>query len=169
VRRLGLLVVVLLALSPVAASGRTNTFDGTCRLSGRLDFAQPLGNDLRATTLVDVASGTCTGRVNGRFRRDAPVVNHATGAGTLSCLAGSATTADALSFGHGVTVRFSTVTFGGLTQFAARFHGDRGGDGVVQVSFLPYTDQSALAACQAGTFASARYDLVARTLTPVSG
>ena len=168
-RRLGLLVVAVVAVWVPAASARTNRFDGTCRLSGRLDFAQPLGNDLRATTLVDVASGTCTGRVNGRFRRDAPVVNHATGAGTLSCVAGFATTHDALSFGRGVTVRFSTLTLGGLTQFAARFYGDRSGDGVVQVSFLPYTDQSALAACQAGTFATARYDLVARTLTPVSG
>jgi hypothetical protein len=87
----------------------------------------------------------------------------------LSCVAGQATTADTLSFGRGVRVHFSTVTTGGLTQFTAHFSGAVSGDGVVYVNLLPYTDQSALAACEAGLLRSARYDLVARTLTPVTG
>jgi hypothetical protein len=152
-----------------APARAANTFDGTCRLSGELRFDPPLGNDLRAAAIKDDAVGTCTGTVNDVAVDNAPVTNRATGSGMLSCMAGQATTADTLNFGHGVKVDFSTDTIGGLTQFTAHFSGAASGDGVVYVNFLPYTDQSALAACQAGALRSTRYDLVARTLTPVTG
>jgi hypothetical protein len=165
------LVAVACCAGPAGAVSRprANTFDGTCKLSGRLTFAQPLGNEPRSTTLQDTAAGTCTGTLNGVRLQDAPVRNRAVGSGTLSCLAGSATTSDTLTFPHGIRVHFTTDTAGGLTQFAARFAGAVAGEGVVHVSFLPYLDQAALAACQAGTFRTARYDLEARTVTPVVG
>jgi hypothetical protein len=170
-------IIGAVALASVALAGAgvaspaqaSNTFEGTCNLSGELRFGEPLGNELRATTIDDSASGTCSGTVNGVPLEDAPVTNRATGSGMLSCIAGQATTADTLSFGHGVRVRFVTDTVGGLTQFAAHFRGAVSGDGVVHVNLLPYTDQSTLAACQAGALRTVRYDLVARTLTPVTG
>src|SRR3954447_19820054 len=81
------------ATSASAAKG-PNSFDGTCRLSGELVFAQPLGNDLRTTTFTDTASGTCSGTLNGVPGDDIPVVNSVTGSGTLSCVAGTTSTDD---------------------------------------------------------------------------
>jgi hypothetical protein len=43
------------------------------------------------------------------------------------------------------------------------------GEAAVEVDFLPYFDQSTMAACQAGTLSSARYDLIAHRITPLVG
>jgi hypothetical protein len=107
--------------------------------------------------------------LNGRFVTGAPVANRASGSGTLSCLTGHATTTDRLTFAQRNRLRILTDITGGLTQFGGRFTGAVSGNGVVEVNFLPYTDPALLAACQAGALGAARYDLVARTITPVVG
>jgi hypothetical protein len=162
-----------LGTSPALAA---NTLEGTCTLSGELAFDPPLGNDLRPTNLRDEASGACTGTLNGVPQQDAPVVIRAKGSGTLSCLDGHTTTTGTLTFTRGTRselddakIRFWTDTTGGVTQFASRFGGAVSGQGIAYVNFLPYAGESALTACQAGTFDSARYDLLARTMMPVVG
>jgi hypothetical protein len=155
--------------APPARADARNTFDGTCRLSGELRFREPLGNAPRATTFTDTAVGTCTGTLNGVPVNDVPVANRASGSGTLSCLAGHATTADTLTFARRSRLRILTDITGGLTQFAGRFRGAVSGDGIVEVNVLPYADQPLLEACQAQALRAARYDLVARTITPVVG
>jgi len=154
--------------SATAAKG-PNTFEGTCRLSGVLVFDQPLGNDLRTTTFTDTASGTCSGTLNGVPGDSIPVINSVTGSGTLSCLAGETTTDDTLTFARRYPIRIFTDAVGGLTQFVAHSKGAVSGEAVVEVDFLPYFDQSTMAACQAGTLSSARYDLIAHTITPLVG
>ena len=150
------------------APRRANTFDGTCRLTGEFTFDRPLGNTLVPITFTDYATGTCTGTLNGR-PYDGPAVNQVTGSGTASCLAAHASSHDTLTFDDGVTIHLSTDVVGVPPQLAGRFGGAVSGDGVVEVSLLAYTDQSTLAACSAGTLRSARYDLVARTITPMTG
>jgi hypothetical protein len=49
------------------------------------------------------------------------------------------------------------------------FRGAVSGTGIAHVNFLPYADESGLAACESGTLASARYDLFARTVSPLVG
>jgi hypothetical protein len=156
------------AAAASAAKG-PNTFDGTCSLSGELVFDQPLGNELRTTTFTDTASGTCSGTLNGVSGDSIPVTNSVTGSGTLSCLAGQTTTDDTLTFARRYPIRIFTDAVGGLTQFAAHSTGAVSGEAVVEVNFLPYFDQSTMAACQAGTLTSARYDLIAHTITPLVG
>jgi hypothetical protein len=156
------------AASASAAKG-PNTFEGTCRLSGEVVFAQPLGNELRTTTFSDSASGTCSGTLNGVPQDSIPVVNTVAGSGTLSCLAGTTATHDTLTFARRYPIRIFTEAVGGLTQFAAHSAGAVSGEAAVEVDFLPYFDQSAMAACQAGTLSSARYDLIAHTITPLVG
>jgi hypothetical protein len=156
------------AASAGAAKG-PNAFEGTCRLSGVLVFDQPLGNELRTTTFSDTASGTCSGTLNGVPGDSIPVVNSVTGEGTLSCLAGETMTDDTLTFARHYPIRIFTDAVGGLTQFAAHSTGAVSGEAVVEVDFLPYFDQSTMAACQAGTLSSARYDLTAHTITPLVG
>jgi hypothetical protein len=178
VRRIGLIAVlslgaVILQPSPADAA---NNLEGACTLSGRLDFDPPLGNALRETDFEDHATGTCSGKLNGVAEHDAQVAIRAKGSGTLGCLAGHTTSSGILTFTRGtrseaddVRIRFLTDTSGGLTQFMSKFRGAVSGEGIGYVSFLAYGDASALAACEANTFTSARYDLVARTITPVIG
>ena len=156
------------AASAPAAQG-PNTFEGTCRLSGEFVFDQPLGNELRTTTFTDTASGTCSGTLNGVRQESIPVVNKVSGSGTLSCLAGETMTDDTLTFARHYPIRIFTTAAGGLTQFVAHSTGAVSGESVEEVNVLPYFDQSAMEACQAGTLTSAHYDLIAYTITPLVG
>jgi len=156
------------AISATAARG-PNSFEGTCRLSGEFVFDQPLGNGLRTTTFTDTASGTCSGTLNGVAGENIPVVNNVSGSGTLSCIAGETTSDDTLTFEHHYPIRIFTTAVGGLTQFVAHTTGAVSGESVEEVNVLPYFDQSTMEACQAGTLTSARYDLIAYTITPLVG
>jgi hypothetical protein len=169
---IAMLAVAAATLSPSSAAA-ANIMDGTCMMSGQFRFDEPLANELRETGFKDRASGTCTGTLNGVAERDMPVVLRARGSGSLSCLAGHTTSAGTATFspsiGSEVEIRFWTEASGGLTQFIARFGGAVSGEGAAYVNFLPYADQSVMAACQAGLLGSVRYDLVTRTITPMAG
>jgi hypothetical protein len=177
-RARAMMSVTAIAVSVVSAAGAApaataakgpNSFEGTCMLSGKLVFDEPLGNELRTTTFTDTATGTCSGILNGVPGTDIPVVNTVTGSGTLSCLAGETTSDDTLTFAHRYPIRIFTQAVGGLTQFVAKSTGAVSGEAAVEVNTLPYFDDSTQAACEAGTLTSARYDLIARTITPLVG
>jgi hypothetical protein len=160
---------------PAVADGKAqdatagNSFEGTCRLTGDISFATPLGNQLRPTTFTGTGTGTCTGSLNGGPSEDHPTFNRISGLGTLSCAAGHTLTDDVLIFDNGPRIRVFTDTAFGATQGVGHFMGAISGDGVVEVNLLPYFDTSITAACQSGTLARVRYDLIARTLTPMVG
>src|SRR2546423_7076289 len=157
-------------VAPSATWARSpNSFGGHCKLSGDLVFDTPLGNDLRTTTLTDSASGMCTGKLNGARVRRIPVVNRVTGTATASCAMGKAHTVDTLIFAHRVRIEIITDSVFAATQGVAHTAGAVSGHSVEHVSLLRYIDQSTLASCQAGTLRSARYDLEARTITPLVG
>jgi hypothetical protein len=150
-------------------ASRPNSFDGSCKLSGDLVFDTPLGGDLRTTTLTDNSTGTCTGKLNGIPVHRIPVVNRVTGSATASCATGKAHTVDTLIFAHRVRILIITDSFFAATQGVAHTTGAVSGHSVEHVNLLPYTDQSTLAACQAGTLRSAHFDLDAQTITPLVG
>jgi hypothetical protein len=153
----------------LTGDGAGNSFDGTCRLTGELRFATPVDSQPRETKFTDRATGSCSGSLNGGPAREHAVVNRVTGAGILSCSGGTTMTADTLVFDGHTRIDIRTTAGGALTEFVGHFEGVRSGGGVVEVNLLPYFDQSVLAACQAGMLRSARYDLIARTITPMVG
>lgn len=146
-----------------------NSFAGSCRLSGTLEFDTPLGSDLRTTTLSDTSSGTCSGRLNGRRVHEIPVVNQVSGTATASCATGTAHTRDTLTFGGRTRIVIYTDSAFAGTQGVAHTVGAVSGHSVEHVSLLAYTDQATLEACAAGALHSARYDMEARTVTPLVG
>jgi hypothetical protein len=152
-----------------ADASTSNSFDGTCHLSGDITLGTPLGSQLRPTTFTGTGTGTCTGSLNGGPSEDHPTLNQISGLGTLSCAGGHTLTDDVLTFDNGPTIRVFTDTVFGATQGVAHFMGAISGDGVVEVNLLPYFDESIVAACQAGTLSRVRYDLTARTITPMVG
>jgi hypothetical protein len=148
---------------------RWNSFDGSCKLSGELRFDTPVNSEPREVTFTDTARGTCTGSLNGAPQREIPVVNLVKGAGTLSCAGGLTMTSDTLIFDRRTRIDLSTTAAGAVAEFAGHFEGARSGGGVVEVNLLPYFDPSVIAACQDGALRSVRYDLMARTVTPMVG
>jgi hypothetical protein len=178
IRRAGLIALLGMAagLLPASPAAAANTIEGTCTLSGLFKFDPPLGNEPRETRFRDYASGTCTGTLNGVPQVAAPVVIRGRGSGTLSCWAGRATNFGKLIFTRGseddaddVKIGFVAETAGGLLEFAGIFRGAVSGSGIAHANFLPYADESSFAACESGTLDSARYDLFARTITPMVG
>ena len=178
VARAGLISVLLAAAATLlpSSAAAANTMDATCTLSGRLDFEPPLSNELRDIAFRDHASGSCTGSLNGVPEEEAPVVLRARGSGTASCLGGHTTSSGTLTFTRGtkgdaddVKIRFFTDMTGAALQATGAFRGAISGEGIAYVTFLPYADEAAMAACETGSLGSARYDLLARTITPVVG
>jgi hypothetical protein len=176
IRRVGLiaLLAVVAATMPASPAAAANTMEGTCTLSGWVKLDPPVGNELREIRFRDQASGTCSGTLNGVPQQDAPVVIRAQGSGTVSCLAGQTTESGTLTFTRGtksdaddVKIHYSNNITGVSVEYVGTFHGAVSGEGIGNVRLLP--DESGLAACEAGTLDFLRYDLVARTITPVTG
>ena len=154
---------------PAPRTRRPNSFDGSCRLTGELEFSTPLGNGLSTTKLADHAKGTCTGKLNGVTVTNIPVVNQVTGTATANCATGTAHTVDTLIFARRYRIVIFTDSYFAGTQGIAHTVGAVSGHSVEHVNLLPYVDQSTLAACNAGTLRKARYDLEAKTITPLVG
>ena len=146
-----------------------NSFEGSCQLTGDITLDAPLSSELRPTTFTGTGTGTCTGSLNGGPVEDHPTLNQISGLGTLSCAGGHTLTDDVLVFDRKFKIRVFTDTVFGATQAVGHFMGAIAGDGVVEVNLLPYFDESILAQCEAGTLSRVRYDLTARTLTPMEG
>jgi hypothetical protein len=155
--------------SDAHAATTGNSFEGSCHLTGDISLDTPLGADLGPTTFTGTGTGTCTGSLNGGLSEDHQTVNRISGLGSLSCAAGHTLTNDVLIFDRTTRVRVFTDTVFSASQGLGHFMGAISGDGVVEVNLLPYFDQSVVEACQAGTLTRVRYDLTARTLTPMVG
>jgi hypothetical protein len=175
-RRVGLIAVLALAAAilPAGPAAAANTLEGTCTLSGWAKFDPPLGNEPREFSFRDHASGTCTGTLNGVPQQDAPVLIRAKGSGTAGCLAGRTMESGRLIFTRGtesdaddVAIRYSNSLVGVSTEYVGTLRGAVSGEGVGRVEILP--GESGLAECAAGTLDFVRYNVVARTITPVIG
>ncbi|MFL5824358.1 MAG: hypothetical protein ACJ764_13055 [Solirubrobacteraceae bacterium] len=151
---------------PVYVPG--SSFDGTCQLTGTLTLATPIGSTPRSTSFTGSQSGTCQGSLNGGPSAAHVVRNQVSGIGLLSCFGGHTLTNDVLRFDDGSQIRvYTDVAFAGV-EAGGHFQG-AGGDGVVEINLLPYFSQSTMDQCQAGTLTDARYDVTARTITPMVG
>jgi hypothetical protein len=159
------LLVVVSGACAASAEAATHTLDGSCTLTGRLSFDRPVGLVPIGDTFDDDATGSCTGTLDGVNQQNTPVVWHATGAGTIGCLATHTTSSGTLTF-SALHARMHLITDARavLTQVTATFSGAVSGSGVAYVNL-----QGDSAACQAGTLTSVDETLLGRTITPVVG
>ena len=103
-----------LAPSSLAAADApgSETFTGTCEMSGVIRHQPPLTQTPALTTVRGSFSGTCSGELtdsDGGTRRidGVPAEYNARGVGQLSCLGGTATGTGALTFAGGQAIDFS--------------------------------------------------------------
>jgi hypothetical protein len=170
---LGLAALAVLALPPAgaAAHGDGPTADGRCTLSGALTLEPPLGGLPAPTRYDDVATGTCTGTLNGEPVTNEPVELAGQGEGTLSCLGGSARSSGTLRYTRGTPSEDDDVVFpytaesaGAMTQFVSRTV-TPDAVAVGRIDFLPYGSMGTVDDCAGGRLATARYDATIETVS----
>jgi hypothetical protein len=160
---------------PASTSAATE-LRGSCNLRGELSFERPLTTFPAQMTYRDRLAGTCSGNLGGVRQVRAPVVLEGRGSGALGCLAVRTRGVLRLTFTRGTpaasddtSLSFFTQTVGAVGQFANALRGAMSGRAASFGTLLPSLGARTLSSCQAGTLTSARYDLVALTLTPLRG
>ena len=154
--------------------GGEDVASGTCHMTGRITFTDPVGFAPEFTTFTDFAEGTCTGTVNGRFMANERTFLRAAGGGLLSCSANRVTDPGVMTFTRNTATRSDDVEIdyiahsqGVFGQTVSRIRGRVSGESLGSVRFRG--DEQSLRDCGAGRFRGGVYDTDGRTITPLVG
>jgi hypothetical protein len=169
------LIVGQAGVDRAAASDGTNTFSGSCKLSGTAAFDPPLTNTQQAGTQQVQATGTCSGTFtggNGRAHHlnNAPVswqtTEYTPGA---SCSTGTLSGSGKVTFQYGtISFTISETTVGPVAAFTLK--GAEGGSAAGQANISPSADPVALTqACAGAGITEAPVDIQATTTPSISG
>jgi hypothetical protein len=115
----------------------TDSFDGTCSLQGQVKFDPPATNTQQDLTSSYDATGTCTGKLDGRAVSSAPVRLRNAGPAYASCLRAMTTApwVGALTFADGTRIGYTLDFTSVSTELSGTFYGDRSGYADVRASF----------------------------------
>ncbi len=152
----------------------TRTFDGSCRLSGRVRFDPPLTNSPQHGTVSAVMRGSCSGTLTNRRGRprsvDGQIVRFVgSSSGSESCGAGQGTGRGYLAFRrHRLRFTYDEVRVGPAPLI--RLQGRGGGSAVAEANVSPSADPAAIAqACGGSGLVGAPIDATLRTTPTISG
>lgn len=169
------LTVLLLCTAPAgAAERRSQTFEGSCSLSGSVVQDPPITTVPAPGSATAEASGTCSGTITdhkGRVRQidAAPSRYAASASGTVGCAGGSATGAGVLRI-RGVRIAFSFSEVRGPGAAAVNLQGEGGGSATGTAVASASEDPAAIAAACAGAgLRSVRIDITLATTPSISG
>jgi len=175
--RAGRWLIVGMALAsvaaPASAAAKTHTFDGRCSFKGSVHFTPPATNTLQSLTTDYQATGTCTGKLDGRQITNARVRTW----NIARKVNGSCPKADTTRRGHG-TLAFpdgSTIPFSSEFHFVGThgefsIYGKRGGSARGLGSFVTDRTPPTLAAqCAGDGVSDAPLDLTLVTDSPMRG
>src|SRR5436305_1874568 len=122
-------------LSP---AGNTDSFAGSCALQGQVAFTPPVTNTDAALFYSYDASGTCSGTLDGKSVKNAPVKLRHAGPSYGSCL-GAQTTAPGegtIAFATGQAIRYTLDFTSTASEVDATLYGERSGTATAHGSFL---------------------------------
>ncbi|HEX2085368.1 MAG TPA: hypothetical protein VHF89_06775 [Solirubrobacteraceae bacterium] len=122
-------------LAPAAGA---RSFEGSCTTEGDVTFAPPARNEPQQLVYDYVATGTCTGTLDGREIEDAPVTVRHSGPAEGGCESAQTTAPGrgALTFGNGTSIGYTLDFRFTATEGTAMLYGDRAGTAHAQASFL---------------------------------
>jgi hypothetical protein len=121
----------------IGPAPRTNSFAGTCSLSGDVTFDPPATNVPTPLVYSYQATGTCSGTLDGRDLVDAPVTVQHSGPADGACTRARTTGpgVGAITFEDGTRIGY-TLDFSSVgTEVTATVYGDRSGWGRAQGTF----------------------------------
>jgi hypothetical protein len=148
----------------------TDSFAGSCTLQGQVKFDPPATNTQTALHSSYDASGTCTGKLDGRSVSDAPVKMTQGGSAFASCLRAQTTApwVGVLAFGDGTKVGY-TLDFTSMgTELTGTAYGQRSGYANGRASFATQrTPPDVAARCGGDGVKEAPMDLTLTTKSPL--
>jgi hypothetical protein len=167
-------VLLLVCAAPTGAAERTDTFAGTCALSGEVVHDPPITSLPAPGEAAAEATGTCSGTLTDRHGHARELENaHASyaahAAGTIGCVGGSATGAGVLRI-RGARIAFAFSEVRGPGAAALHLEGADGGSATGVATASASEDPAAIAAACAGPgLRSVRVDLSLATTPAISG
>lgn len=125
-------------LTAAGASEEVDSFGGSCSLQGTTTFDPPATNNKQPLTTTYDGAGTCTGTLNGRELKDAPVKMHNQGRSNGSCPEANTTEPGhgTLTFADGSSVRYTFQFTSTFTEIDLTMNGERSGSAKSHATFL---------------------------------
>ena len=120
-------------------SGSTAGFAGSCSVKGTVRFdPTPANNGTQPLSSDYTATGTCTGSLDGRELKDAPVSMYHGGRAEGGCRAAKTVSPwhGAMRFESGEVVRYTLDFTSTSTELSGTMYGERSGDAPGKASFL---------------------------------
>ena len=149
----------------------THQFAGSCSVQGTVAFTPPATNTPQALTYDYPATGTCTGRLDGRSISKLPVHVHQAGHSFGSCNAAHTTApgAGSLTFdGSAVRIDYTFDFSSDATEVPFTFYGNRSGTADAHGTFLtPRTPPDVGLRCASSGAGSVPMDVTVQTETPL--
>jgi hypothetical protein len=115
----------------------TDSFDGSCSLQGQVKFDPPATNTQQPLTSSYDATGTCTGKLNGRSVSDAPVKLRNSGHAYAACTRAMTTAPwlGLLTFADGTRIGYTLDFTSVSTELTGTIYGDRSGHADARATF----------------------------------
>jgi hypothetical protein len=139
--------------APAAAKMNLDRFTGSCSLQGDVAFSPPVTNEQQSLTVSYDATGTCSGRLNGREVSDAHVRLQHRGQSEGSCLEAHtvAPGGGRITFADGTVILYTFEFTATGTEVDFRLSGRRSGTARGHGSFLTTRTPADAAAKCAGS------------------
>ena len=119
-------------------AGSKDGFAGTCSAQGTVNFKPPATNDSQRLEVDYEGPGTCTGTLDGRDLKDAPMRVHHSGRAEGGCRSAKtlAPFEGAMTFASGEVIRYTVDFTTTSTTVEATVYGERSGTAPARGSFL---------------------------------
>ena len=148
----------------------TDSFDGSCSLQGQVKFDPPATNTQQELASSYDATGTCTGKLDGRSVSSAPVRMQHSGHAFASCNRAITTSPwiGLLTFGDGTRIGY-TLDFDSVsTELSGTAYGNRSGHADISATFLTQrTSPDVGAQCAGDGVKETPMDLTLTTKAPL--
>src|SRR3954447_19410309 len=148
----------------------TDSFDGSCSLQGQVKFNPPATDAQQELASSYDASGTCSGKLDGRSVSNAPVRMQQSGHSYASCSQAMTTSPwiGLLTFGDGTRIGYTLDFESHSTELDGTDYGDRSGRADVSASFLTQrTSPDVAAQCAGDGVKETPMDLTLTTKAPL--
>ena len=157
-------------LGPARDGEALDSFAGSCSLQGTVGFTPAVTDSAGPLAYSYDATGTCSGRLDGRAISGAPVKVHQAGRSYGSCPQAQSTEPGqgAIAFPGGETVRYTFDFTDLLTETSFTLYGERSGTAAGDGSFLTQrTSPDVVAQCAGAGLEQIPLDLTVTTDTPL--
>jgi hypothetical protein len=155
----------------ISSRGNGDSFAGSCSVQGTNAFDPPATNESQPLRYEFNGTGTCTGKLNGRDVKDAPVKAHTGGRSEGGCRSAHTTApGDGLiAFDSGELIRNTFDFTSNSTEIDGTAYGERAGTADIHASFATQRTNPAEVSAQCGGegVREAPMDLTVTTDTPL--